>query len=51
MKTTRIDLSTLSIILLCQIYMDAATRQGTKNRICWDARTERIQNKELGKNE
>lgn len=32
--------------LLIAIFMDRATRRGTRNRICWDARTERIQREE-----
>ena len=44
--TTRIDLDTLSIILLCQAFMDQATRWGTRNPIPWEARCERITQEE-----
>lgn len=50
MTTTRIDLSTLSIILLCQAFMDQATRRGTRNPIPWLARCERITQEECDGN-
>ena len=42
-----IDLDLLFTIHLCQMFMDRATRERTRNRICWDARTERIQREEI----
>lgn len=45
--TARIDLSTLFYIELFRIFMDAATCRGTRNTICFDARTERIHREEM----
>ena len=42
-----IDLNTLFTVHFCQMFMDRATRERTRNRICWDARTERIQREEI----
>ncbi len=47
--TTRISLSTLFLIYVIRGFMDAATRNGSRNPIVWLARTERIHREEMRK--